>query len=233
MTRTDGRWEQSTPFTDAQIFERNFTAVGTQPVPTSPSAGLLYSLLAASSTYNLSISLGTLVRSGQLATAGANQEQFGTAALQPGPSSIANTTDPRAAPAGFPPYTAALNPVITGGLKTPIPKGIQINAVDVIYGVDGAVLTSATMQLTLTKFPIPPAAQAAPVVSSLITLGNNGLPTAISTATMVYTTRVAVPVPSFNQISDVETILNVNFVTPAGCTVRFYGAIFLASFNFN
>jgi hypothetical protein len=233
MTRTDGRWEQSTPFTDAQIFERSFTAIGTQPTPTSPGPGLFYYAMAAASTYNFFISLATLVRSGQLATSAVNQEQFGTAALQPGPSLVPNTTDPRAAPAGFPPYTNALNPVLTGGLKTPIPKGIQINAIDVIYEIDGNAATSVTAGLTLTQFPIPPAAPAAPVVTNLIALGANGLSTAANTAGFAKVTRLTVPTPSFNSFSDVETLFNLNFVLPAGSTAKLYGAIFLASFNYN
>lgn len=230
--RTQGRLEMQTPFTDGQEFARNFSWVGTAPTPTSPSAGLYYNALTGAATYNGFISIGQILRTGQLATAAVNQQQFGTAALVPGPSSVANTSDPADLPPGFPPLLSAQNPTLTGGYKGPIPKGYQINWIDSIYEVDTLALTSVTLGLTQTKFAAA-GASATPVVTNIIALGANGLPTATNTAGQATRTRVSVASPAFSIADGSEIILNINFVLPATSTAKFYGCILGLSFNYN
>jgi hypothetical protein len=238
MSKTQGRWEQATGFTDGQIFvgasEFQPTAASGAVTLVSASAGLLTRNVAASLTANLFADISKLLRTGQLATAAVAQEQFGTAALVPGPSSVANTSDPLDFPPGFPPWTETVLPTITGGQKGPIPKGIKPIWVDVIYEIDTGAITSVTFGLTQTAMPAS-GASGAPTVTNIITLGANSLPVAANTAGQATRTRIAVA--SANQLyittDGTEVIANVNFVTPAGNSVKFYGIILGCHFNYN
>jgi hypothetical protein len=233
MSDTRGRWTASTPFTDGQLFlgASKFTPlVAASAVPASAGAGLFTLNIPASTTANLFAELNQILRTGQLATNAVNQEQFGTAALVPGPSAVANTSDPLNLPSGFPPWTNSVNPTITGGQKGATPKGIQINWVDLSYEVDTGAITSATFGLTTTKMPTV-ATSAAPVVTNVIALGANGLPTAVNTAGQATRTRITVASPTFFTLDGTEVIANANFVTPAANTVKFYGAILGVTYN--
>jgi len=238
MSTTRGRWEQATGFTDGQLFvgATNFLPSAASGAATivSSAAGLLTLNQAASLTGNFFASISTLLRTGQLATAAVNQEEFGTAALVPGPSSVANTSDPSDLPPGFPPWTEAVIPTITGGYKGPIPKGLKPIWVDLIYEIDTGAITSVTFGLTKTAMP-PVGTSAAPVVTNIITLGANGLPVAANTAGQV--TRTRINVATANQLylntDGTELIANVNFVTPASNSVKFYGMILGCHFNYN
>lgn len=238
MSKTLGRWEAQTPFTDGQLFlgASKFTPlVAASAVPASAGAGLFTLNTPASTTANLFAELNQILRTGQLATAAVNQEYFGTAAVAPGPSSVAGTSDPLALPPGFPPWLNSVNPTLTGGnansgVKGPIPKGIQINTVDLIYEVDTGAITSVTFGLTTTKMPTV-ATSAAPVVTNIIALGTNGLPTAVNTAGQATRTRITVASPAFFILDGTEVIANANFVTPAGNTVKFYGVVLGVTYN--
>lgn len=236
MTRTRGRWEQSLSFTDGQIFlgaAADFIPlVAASAVPTSAGAGLLTLNTPASTTANLFSCVSTLLRTGQLAVNTQVQEQFGTAALVPGPSSVANTSDPSGLWPGFPGLTASKNPTISGPLNGPIPKGIGIVSADVIYEVDTGAITSVTLGITQTKMPVP-GTPAAPVVANIIALAANGLPVAANTAGQATTTRVLSTNANFVVLADSEIIVNVNFVTPASNTVKFYGVVLNVNFNYN
>lgn len=236
MPKTLGRWESQTPFTDGQLFmgaNSDWTPlVAASAVPASAGAGLWTLNIPASTTANLFTTLTSIIRTGQLATAAVNQEQYGTAALVPGPSSVSNTSDPLNLPPGFPPWLSAINPVLTGGQKGPIPKGVQVNWVDAIYEVDTGAITSVTFGLTTTKFAAVGTA-AAPVVANVIALAANGLPTAANTAGQATRTRITVATPAFVVVDGTEIVANINFVTPAANTVKFYGCVFGVSYNFN
>src|SRR5271170_3070597 len=103
---TLGRLEMQTSFTDGQIFvgasEFWPLVVAGAPVA-SAGAGLFTRNIPASTTANLFSNISKLFRTGQLASASVNQEQFGTAASVPGPSTVTNTSDPLDLPPGFPP----------------------------------------------------------------------------------------------------------------------------------
>lgn len=234
MPGTRQRWEGATPFTDGQIFlaaDADFIAVGGgAPTLASAGPGLMTLNLASSATYNLFSPISQILRSGQLATAAINQQQFGTAALVPGPSGVANTSDALNLPAGFPPWLSSTNPTLTGGQKGPIPKGLQVNWVDAIYEVDTGAITSVTFGLTSTKFPAA-GASGAPVVTNLIALGANGLPVAANTAGQATRTRITIATPVMSFGDGLELIANINFVVPAANTVKFYGCILGVSFN--
>jgi len=142
MSFTDGKWEQGTPQSDFIVFIGaddiiDFAAVTT--LPAAPSAGLIYKVVpsAAAAKFFSSCS-GPLLRTGVYGT---DQEQFGTAAGVSGPSSVANTGGPLGLTPGYPPILAA-NMATVGGtvggagiLRGPLPRGVQINSVDVIYQV--------------------------------------------------------------------------------------------------
>ena len=131
---TQGRWQQSTPFGDGQIFvgatDFKPTAASGAVTLVSAGAGLLTLNQAASLTGNLIADISKLLRTGELAIAGVVQEQFGTAASQPGPSSVAHTSGPFNLPGnpGFPPWLKSKMPTVSGNASTkdPIPKGLQV-----------------------------------------------------------------------------------------------------------
>ena len=226
---TGGSFEQDTAFNDGQIFlgpNGDFApTAGTAPLTTS-AAGLLYGLVAASQTCNLFSIISQMLRTGVYPQAPFSSQQFGTAASVPGPSTVSGTGGPRGI-AGRPPIPAAKLPTVIGQTAQPIPKGLQINWVDIIYQVLGVALTSATFGLTNTQF----INGVAPAVSNLIALAANGLTTAV--AAQPTRTRILVPTPAFTILDGSELIANLNFVTPAGSTVKFYGAVLGVSFNEN
>jgi hypothetical protein len=71
----------------------------------------------------------------------------------------------------------------------------------------------------------------APVVTNLIALGANGLPTAVQA--QPYVTNVAVGTPAMITSADAEVVLNVNLTTQAGGSAVFYGVVFHCHYNFN
>lgn len=226
---TDGPLSAGTPNTDGQIFlapgEGWAPTTGSAPLTTA-GAGLLYALVAASQTLNLYSPISQMLRTGQFPRTPFSEEQFGTAAGVPGPTSVANTSGPRAINSR-PPFTGANLPTVLGAAKQPQPKGLQINWIDVIYQVLGVALTSATFQLTNTVF----ANLVAPVVTNPVALGANGLTTAV--AAQPTRTRITLATPAFSILDGSELIANLNLVSPAGSTVKFYGAILGVTFNLN
>ena len=174
-----------------------------------------------------------MLRSGVYATPQYDQEQYGTAASQPGPSAVNGTSGPLALPnpvapyyQGYPPTPGASMATLAGSVAGPQPKGIQIDSVDVIYQVlTDATAVAATMGLTKTVF----ANLAAPVVTNLIALAANGLPVIIGAQPQV--TNVAVPTPGMIVASDTELLLNINLTGGTAGTIKFYGAVIKAHFN--
>lgn len=235
MTTTRGRWEGGLSFTDGQIFlgASDFLPLVVAGAPiASAGAGLFTRNIPASTTANLFANINSILRTGQLANNLQNQSQFGTAALVPGPSSVAGTSGPLAVWPGFPALGASKNPTISGPQNAPIPKGIGFTSVDVIYEVDTGAITSVTVGLTQTKMPAA-GATGAPVVANILALAANGLPVAANTAGQATTTRVATTSASFVILAESEVIVNVNFVTPAANTVKFYGVVLNVNFNYN
>jgi hypothetical protein len=233
MSHTDGRWTQGTSVPDLQIFigADEFALLGgTAPLPaTIAGPGLLFRTVAAGSAAILAKSLSELfLRSGVLATPAYDQEQFGTAAAQPGPSSVAGTSGPLALKQGMPPMTASQMATVSGGNSGPSGKGIQIDSIDVIYQVlADATAVAATIGLTKTVF----ANLAAPVVTNLIALGANGLPVIIGAQPQV--TNVLVGTPAMIVAADTQVLLNINLTGGTAGTIKFFGAVLKCHYNLN
>lgn len=238
MPHTDGRWTSGTPFPDLQIFlgaTRFKDAAGLATFPnTIATPGLYYQIVpAGGACIFVSDIAELLLRSGVYATPAYDQEQFGTAASQPGPSSVAGTSGPLALPGSgspnyqsFPPIPSASMATLAGPVTGPTPKGIQIDSVDVIYQVlADATAVAATIGLTKTNF----ANLVAPVVTNLIALGAHGLPVVIGAQPQV--TNVAVTTPAMIVASDTEVLLNINLTGGTAGTIKFYGAVIKAHYN--
>jgi hypothetical protein len=228
MSVTDGKWEQGTPSTDMQIFVDAFWFTDVAGLATAATAGpgLFTKHVPATDASTFFANLGLLLRTGQYASA-VDQEQFGTAAGVAGPTTVANTSGPLALLPGIPPILAANMATLGHAQNGPISKGMQIDSIDVIYTVAGLAAAVATVGLTTTTF----ANATAPVVTNLITLGANGLPTAVQATP--YVKSVAVATPAMLVTTDTEVVANVNFTGGATGTVDFYGIVVHCSFNFN
>ena len=237
MGFTEGRWEQGSSSGDLQFFvgAEAFIDTSAHAVAATQGAGLFDFTIAASLASTFFANLGPYLRTGIYATPAFDQEEFGTAAGTPGPSTVANTNGPLGLPAGFPPIAEAnlttiagsINGTGTGIQRGPLAKGMQIDSIDVIYTATGAALTTATVGLTKTVF----VNNTAPAVTNLIALGANGLPTAIQA--QPYLTNVAVPVPAMITSADAEIVANVNLTTQAGGSAIFYGIVVHAHYNYN
>lgn len=231
-SNTRNRWTMDTPNTDGQIFigASRFTDTSSNSTKASAGVGLFTLNQAASKASTYFTEIQEILRTGMLATPALNQEQFGTAALQPGPSSVSNTSGPLALGGGFPPITNAQNPTVSGNLPLKgVGKGLQINWYDVIYDIEAVDLSVATTGLTTTVFS---KTAAAPTVANIVALAANGLPVAHSNG-VAQRTRVTPASPTFITLDGCEVIVNVNLTTPAGGTSLFYGVVLGVSFNFN
>jgi len=240
MPDTAGRWTSSTSYPDLQIFVgalkfKDLAGLATTPA-TIATPGLLWQLVPAGDTCIFAAQLDELLlRSGVYATAAYTQRQFGTAASVPGPSSVSGTSGPLSLPGsgspnyqGFPPIPGASMATLAGPVSGPSVKGIQIDSTDVIYQVlADATAVAATVGLTKTTF----SNLAAPVVTNLIALGANGLPVVIGAQPQV--TNVAVASPAMIQAADTEVLLNINLTGGTAGTIKFFGAVIKAHYNFN
>lgn len=229
-SHTDDRWTQGTPNPDMEIFVGAGEFIDIANHATWASAGEgLYTLnmgAAVASTFFVDVN-SILRRTGVYMTPSLAQMQFGTAASVPGPTAVANTSSPYGMPVGMPPYTAAQMPTLHGPTNGPLPKGIQVNSMDVVYTVTGAALTLAQCSLTKTKF----VNNTAPAVTNLIALAANGMATAVQA--QPYVINVAVGTPAMIIDSVAEIIAHVNLTTQAGGSALFYGVNLHCSYNFN
>ncbi len=236
MSTTDGHWDCNLPYGDGSIFIGadkfiDFAAVAT--LPAAPSAGLLYKTVGNAAASKFFVTLNEILRSGIYGT---DQEQFGTAAAVTGPSHVSGTSGPLAfGPlSAKPPVLAANLATVIGSVAGPLPKGLQINSIDVIYQILGLAASAATIGLTTTDFPSGGAS--APTVTNIIALGANGLPTAITSPAHPLPTNVAVATPAMivpPYLNDRQVILNINLTGGASGTVNFYGVQLNVSYNYN
>jgi hypothetical protein len=233
MSDTAGLLQMQTPNTDGQIFVGASEFIDTAGVATTASAGAgLFSKNIPSTDAATFFANVTAImrRTGMYATPNLNQEQYGTAASVPGPTTVANTNSPLGI-VGFPPTVGANMATLAGAVAGPIPKGYRVKSIDVIYEINTVDATAATVGLTVTQY----VNAVAPTVTNRIALGANGLPTAHNTAGTgkPYVTNVAVPSPVFSTATDGETILNVNLTAGSGGTIKFYGVVLYCDFNLN
>lgn len=224
MSRTGGRWEQKTPFTDGRfvVAPADFTQTsGTASTMTRNAKGDLSLNQGATITAMYMYDIAEMLfRTGQLPFL---QEQFGTAANVPGPSSVANTSDPDAG-IGPPPQTGILSITPQTGF---LPKGIKITDLTLKYLITGAALTLHTIGLSKTVF----ANNAALVVTDVLANAANGLATA--TQANPYVTKVAISSPTF-LVSDLsDLIIELDVTTQGAGAYRLYGVDIHCQFNYN
>jgi hypothetical protein len=237
MSHTDTQWTQGISTGGASLFIgaaqfKDFAGLAT--FPASPAAGLIYQTVPATDVCKFFATADLLLRAAVYPTAGSAQQQFGTAAAVPGPSTVAGTSGPLALLPGYPPILAA-NMATVGGtvggagiMSGAIPKGIQIDSIDVIYQVLALAAATATVGVTKTAFTN----LVAPVVTNIIALAANGLPTVIGAQPQVTNVAVASPamiVPT----TDTEVVVNVNLTGGATGTVNFYGVVLNMHYNYN
>ncbi len=125
------------------------------------------------------------------------------------------------------PSTAVFGPNDSGTART-IPKGMQVNAINVVYNVIGGTLTLATIGMTKTTFGTT---GTAPVVTTLLANANNGLQTGVISQPVAYNVLIPTPAPITTRLT--QTIIEVDMTTPAGVTIDLYGLFLDVSFNFN
>ena len=226
MSRTGGRFEQKTPFTDGvfgiTIDSINQFGAGATTTKTRVGKGnyaLVTTAGAASAVYATSFE-GLLFRLGQ---APFLQEQFGTAAGVAGPTAVANTSDPDAQ-IGPPPQTGALTITPQTGF---IPKGLKITDITLKYSITGQALTAHTIGLSKTVF----ANNAALVVTDILANAANGLATA--TQAQPYVTKIAIASPVF-QVTDLADLwLEIDITQQAASVYSLFGASVHVAFNYN
>ena len=235
MSQTQGRWTAKTPFPDLQFFVgfNDLVDTSAHAVLASQGIGLIDHTLGASLAATFFSNVKPYLRTGVYATSQYDQEQFGTAASQPGPSTVSRTNGPDAEPfpnspyyQGFPPTVGSSMATLAGAAAGPQPKGIQIDSIDVIYAVTGAALAAITIGLVKTVFTNA----AVPATSNIIPLAANGLSTVISANP--YVTNVPVAAPAMITDADAEVILNLNVTTAAGGAAIIYGVVFHCHYNY-
>lgn len=226
---TGGQFTADTPFSDAQIFlgaEELVSPSLTQAAISQSGEGLLIITTPVSATTDLYKTVDKILRTGYAIN---YQQQFGTAASVPGPSSVANTSDPLGL-TGIPPVLAANLATIKGPVTGFKPKGMQVNSADIVYTVLGAPATSISFGITATKYGLPAAGATAPVVTNIVAFGTNGLPVAV--AANPVNTRVAVATPSMIVTPETKLQIHLRTVNPAGSTVAIAGVILNISYNY-
>ena len=241
MSNTEQQWTQDLPQTDGVIFVgapeflSPTVALSTLSVATF---GVPFYTVPASATSNFLTVLDQILRTGvyaagPLSSVPGGAQAFGTTGPPPvpGPSTVAGTSGPRGIKVVPPIPKASLPTLASGQFSGPIPKGIQINSVDLIYTVLGVAATSVSFGLASTKFGAAGAGATAPTVTNLIAFGTNSLPTAV--AANPVTTNIAVASPAMIVGSPVGLVAQVQFVTPSGSTVDFIGMNVHVSFNYN
>jgi len=232
MSHTQNRWTMDTPNTDGQIF------IGPAGIVTTnmTQAGVYFTnftsaweLNAATTTATYGCAPPIMLRTGVLATPQLTQQQFGTAALQPGPSSVANTSGPLALPGGFPPLKNNQLATVAGNLPAKgTGKGFQLNWIDVIYQINNNALSAFTIGVGVNQF----ANNVATNLTTLLADGANGLQTAVQANP--YVTRVNITNPSFIVTPDTELFIGGKVVSTVSIPVFYlWGLVLGVSFNFN
>lgn len=226
--RTDGRFEQKLPVTDAflPMDASDFFSVGGASTLTLGAKGDVFFALGLNLAGKWICSLtGLLFRTG---LAPFLQEQFGTAAGVAGPTAVANTSDPDAQ-IGPPPQTGALTIIPQTGF---IPKGIKVVDIVLHYRIDVNPLSLHTIGLSKTVKPST-TTPAALVVTDVVANAANGLATAVNAN--IQSTKILVASPVFNITDLSELIIEVDATTPvtAGSAYRMYGATVHVQYNYN
>lgn len=228
MPGTDSVWEQGSSFPDLQIFigaDEIRTTSGTATLTLNASGDLSVNIGASQTTVNV-ISEPGFERTGRYGSSALDQQQYGTAASQPGPSAVPGTSGPGYS--GMPPIQGSKLATLTGGVPAgPAAKGIMITSIDAIYLIAGSALTLNQLGITASKF----VNNVAVAVTNILAKAANGLQTAIQANP--YVTNVPVTTPAFVVTPDTEVLVEWDVTTQAGGSARLYGLVLRCSFNFN
>jgi len=227
MSRTDGRFEQKLPVTDAflPMDASDFFSVGAgaSTLTLNAKGDVSFNMAASLAGKWICSVTGLLFRKGM---APFLQEQFGTAAGVAGPTAVANTSDPDAS-IGPPPQTGQLNITPQTGF---LPKGVKIVDVVLHYFIGTNPLAVHTAGISKTVKPTP-GTPAALVVTDIVANAANGLATAANA--LKQSTLIAVASPTFNVTDLSELIIEVDATTPAGGTYQMYGGTLHVQYNYN
>ena len=230
MPRTRSNYNQDLAFNDGYIWipPEQFTATSGTSALTLNAKGDFSANVGASQTVAYIASVKELLRTGfNFIT----QENYGTSTGPfPGP---ANSSDPDASIAGYPGGASGWGNSTASQLvprTTYLPKGTQINDITFIEEITGAALTTHTCGLSKTVFPTA-GTPAALVVTDIIAVGANGLPTA--TNANPQSTKVAVATPAMVVTDMTGLIIALNVTTAVSGAYRLYGAMLHLNFNFN
>lgn len=225
---TEGRMLQDIPNTDMQIFidPYHIWQSGGAGTLTRDAAGVFELAIAASQACVFNCFITPLLRTGMYADQ-YTQEQFGTAAAVAGPSAVPNTSGPLALAQGIPPLTTSQLATVGNVLRGPMPKGIRIDSIDVIYAVGAVNLTSMTIGINKAVF----VDGVAPAVTALLAQAQNGLSLAFQAQPHVI--NVPVAGATFTTDKDALVSVEVDLTTPVGGTAKFYGIVVHCSYNFN
>jgi hypothetical protein len=130
---------------------------------------------------------------------------------------------------GYPPYLGKNLPTLINPLTRSVPKGVQINSVDVLIGSNANLTFTTAPQfgLWVTNY----IDNAAPIATPLIPLGTNGIPATYNS--IWRKTNIPVAVPNFLITSGSDVVANLTAVTPGPGQLFLNGFIFHCSFNLN
>lgn len=224
MSRTGGRFEAKTPFTDGRIViaPNDFQLYSGASSFTRIGSGQATQHIAASQTDVLIANISKLLfKTGQTPFL---QQQFGTAAGVAGPTGVANTSDPDAQ-LGPPPLTGAVTITPQTGF---LPKGIKFVSLILKYLISTTgPLTLHTVGITKTVF----ANNVAPVVTNILANAANGLATVVQAQPYVTTIALATPVFQVSVLADY--LIELDVTTPAATTYDLFSAELLVNYNWN
>lgn len=232
MGFTDSKWSQGTPSNDLRIFlgSNSFIDVAAVATDASSAAGYLTKNIASAGAATLFAAISQILRrTGEYASAGPSQQQFGTAASVPGPSAVSGTSGPLNLLPGYPPIPSNQMATLGNMQNGPIPKGMYITAIDIITEIDTVDLSAYTVGLTATAFTNA----AVPTVTNILALGTNGLVKTHGTTGQQSVQTVTLTSPVFITAADVEYILNINITAGTGGTAKFFGAELHCTYNLN
>ena len=230
MPGTDSTWNQDSPNSDLEIFvgPMEWVDASLNAVFGADGNNVPYLNVAVSKSSALfADATAALKRTGVYATPALSQQQFGTAASLPGPTQVANTSDPEGI-RGYPPFAASVLPTLVGPQGGAIKKGIQVNSIDILYTVGGS--GSLTSLLTsLLSITFIPGSATAPVTLAL----QNQTGAALAAGAVIQKVSIPVTTPAFLVTTDTQLYFRIPVTTSATASFSLYGSVLKCSYNFN
>jgi hypothetical protein len=219
MPHTQSRYMQDLGFTDGKIRavpSQEVIAFGTT-VLTRTAAGNINYAQAASQAVTYDVNLTTLL-SRRLGFFEDIQEQFGGAGI----AGSAQVRNYRPDQIGSMNTAQQLQP--RTAFKT---KGFRFVSYDVIYQITTNPLSVHTTRVDQTTYPVA----AAPLITSVLASGANGLATAAGAN--IITTTVTPAVQPYITLNDADLWLELAVTTPAGGSYTLWGFDVAYEFNYN